>query len=126
MAEDPAVLRAIKPIEDVLRRFVRERGEAKVLVETQAYVPRAVVNEFGHLFAVVATGAFEGMPQRERQRAVWDYLRQNARPEDLAHVYQIYALTTREYDARVLSASQTSGALDLFIQGTNSEETANE
>ena len=117
MAEDPAVLKAIKPIEDVLRRFVHDRGEAKVVVD---------VNEFGHLFAVVATGAFEGMPQRERRRAVWDYLRQNARPEDLAHVYQIYALTTREYDARVLSASQTSGALDLFIQGTNSEETADE
>jgi len=119
MAEEPAVLKAIKPIEDVLRRFVHDRGEAKVLVLVR-------VNEFGHLHAVVATGAFEGMPQRERHRVVWDYLRQNARPEDLAHVYQVYALTTREYDARVLSASQTSGALDLFIRGTNSEETADE
>lgn len=117
MAEDPAVLKAIKPIEEVLWAFVEQRGEAKVVVD---------VNEFGHLFAVVATGAFEGMPQRERRRAVWDYLRQNARPEDLAHVYQIYALTTREYEAHFLSASQTSGALDLLIQGTNSEETADE
>ena len=117
MAEDPAVLRARKPIEDVLWAFAKQRGEAKVVVD---------VNEFGHLFAVVATGAFEGMPQRERRRMVWDYLRENARPEDLAHVYQVYALTTREYDARVLSASETSGALDVFIQGTNREETANE
>lgn len=119
MAEEPAVLKAIKPIEEVLRAFVVQRGEAKVVVGVD-------VNEFGHLFAVVATAAFEGMPQRERRRAVWDYLRQNARPEDLAHVYEIYALTTREYDARVLSASQTSGALDLFIRSTNSEETADE
>ena len=117
MAEDPAVLKAIKPIEHVLRAFVEQRGEAKIVVD---------VNEFGHLFAVVATAAFEGMPQRERHRKVWDYLRQNARPEDLAHVYEIYALTTREYDARVLSASQTSGALDLLMQGTDSEETADE
>lgn len=115
MAEEPAVLKAIKPIEDVLRDFVLQRGEGKVVVD---------VNEFGHLFAVVATGAFEGIPERERRRTVWDYLRQNARPEDLAHVYQVYALTTREYDARVLSASQNSGALDLFIRGTNSGETA--
>jgi acid stress-induced BolA-like protein IbaG/YrbA len=112
MAEDPAVLKARKPIEEVLWTFVHQRAEAKVVVAVD-------VNEFGHLFAVVATGAFEGMSQRERQKAVWDYLRQKARPEDLAHVYQIYTFTTREYDARVATSIFPGGKTEMLDLGPN-------
>lgn len=117
MAEDPAVLKAIKPIEDVLRRFVHDRGEAEVLVR---------VNEFGHLHAVVATGGFEGMPQRERHREVWDYLRQNARPEDLAHVYKVYTLTVNEYKARVSTSVFPGGKTEILDLGPSTGDGADD
>jgi len=89
MAEEPAVIAAKGRIEQVLSDFVRQRAEAKVSV---------FVNDFGHLHAVVASGAFENMPYRERQELVREYLKVNAAPDDLAHLYRVFVLSASEFD----------------------------
>ena len=89
MAEEPAVLAAKTRLERILNDFVHNRAEAKVSV---------FINEFGHLHAVIASHAFEGMPYQQRQDVVRKHLQMNAAPEDLAHLYRVYVLSASEFD----------------------------
>lgn len=113
MAEEPAVLAAKRRIEQVLSVFVEHRAEAKVVV---------FVDELGHLRAVVATHAFEGVEQHERQQRVRDYLRKHAASEDLAHLYRVFALSAKEFDetySRQVFGGGMAEALRLGLAGNN-------
>jgi len=94
MVEESAVIAAKVRIERVLADFAHNGAETKVVV---------VMDELGHLHAIVATCGFEGIPPRERQDRVRAHLRDHARPEDLAHLYRISTMTPREYDEWLLS-----------------------
>jgi len=111
------VLSAAEKVDQALQRFVHQRGEAKVLV---------LVNNFGHLHAIVATHGFEGIPEDERIEQVREFLRANVASEDLGYLYRVEALTAAEYDARLLRASQTSDSRDLYIQGVDREDASND
>lgn len=93
MAEEPAVLAAKERIEGVLDEFVLNRPEAKIVV---------FMDELGHLHAIVASRGFEGTPPRERQDLVRGFLRDHAKPEDLAHLYRVSVMSSREYDEWLL------------------------
>ena len=114
MAEELAVLTAANRIDQALQRFVHNRAEAKVVV--------VKVNEWGHLHAAVATHGFEGVPQRERQELVWDYLRNNVQAEDLAHLYRVEAMSANEYDARVSTAVFEGGITSILRLGSTDQD----
>lgn len=113
MAAEPPVLTAKKRIEQVLHALVENRAESKVVV---------FVDDLGHLHAVVASHAFEGMPQRDRQRLVRDYLRDHAAPEDLVYLHRVFALSASEYDegySKEVFPGGVSEILRLVEKGDN-------
>ncbi len=118
MAEEPAALVARKRIEQVLNDFVHNRAEAKVVVVR--------VDELGHLQAVVASQAFDGMSHRERHDSVRDYLRQHARPEDLAHLYRVFVMSTDEFRERYSFEAFAGGETEILRLGMKDQEGADE
>ena len=117
MAEEPSILAAKKRIEQVLNAFVEHRAESKVVV---------FGDELGHLHAVVASHAFEGMPRRERQRLVRDYLREHAKPEDLAHLHRVFVLSASEYDESYSNEVFRGGTTEISRLGMTGNNNANE
>ncbi len=105
MVAKNAFVKAAECIDRALQEFVHHRGEAKVLV---------YADELGHLHAVVATHAFDGVPGDERVRRVWEFLRSKLPAEDVGFLYRIHALTGDEYDARIASSVFPGGKTEIL------------
>ena len=57
------------------------------------------IQELGKLSGHVLWSGFAGMPDRERQRALWKQLRESLSPPELLSLSLILTFTPQEYDA---------------------------
>ena len=114
MVAKTALLTAADNIDHALQEFVCKRGEAKVLV--------VKVTQLGHLHAVVASHGFEGIPNDDLQRQIWEYLHKNVPPESLSFLYRIDAMTSSEYDARCSRSMFDGGSTEVLRLDTDVEE----
>ena len=86
------LLTAKRAIEGALQKFVHHGAAAKVHVfET----------EWGHLRALVGSDGFKGVSLGERQKMIWEYLREHVPSECLVNLYGVHPMDLDEYDVRV-------------------------
>lgn len=86
------ILTSAREIENALQRFIVQSSTSKVHVfET----------EWGHLRALIGSGGFKDMPLGERQRIVWDFLRERVLEEYLIHLVAVHPMDLDEYDRSV-------------------------
>ena len=92
MVQKSDILTAKQAIEGALWKFVNQSASAKVHVfET----------EWGHLRALVGSGAFKAMRIVDRLDLIWKYLREHVNQEDLVHLSRVDPMDLAEYDAHV-------------------------
>lgn len=86
------ILTAARAIEEALEKLTLHKASAKVHVfET----------EWGHLRALVGSGGFDDVPLGERQRIVWEFLREHVPAESLVHLIAVHPMGLDEYDRSV-------------------------
>lgn len=86
------ILTAALKIEEALGTLTLEHASAKAWVfETQ----------WGRLRALIGSGGFKDMPLGQRQKVVWDFLRERVPPEYLNHLGAVHPMDLDEYDRSV-------------------------
>jgi stress-induced morphogen len=90
------ILTAKKAIENALNALTLQNVSAKVFVfET----------EWGHLRALIGSGGFTDVSLGERQKIVWDFLREKVPPECLMHLIAVHPMDLDEWHQNVSEVS---------------------
>jgi len=90
VAKQHSLERSAKAIQDCLIGLVKNGSAARVGVST---------NQWGHLDVVIGTDKYKELDVIKRDDIVWDHMKKNLDPADLANIGDVRVLSLDEYEA---------------------------
>lgn len=86
----PKLERAAQAIEKALLKLCKDPENDRVGIS---------VNDWLHLEALIASDAFKGMSEHDRDDIVWKHLRSSLAPEDFGQIAEVLVMDLAEYHA---------------------------